>query len=611
MQTFYAMRWIILFFIFFLSLYGRVEAAHIIGGELTYECLGDDPGQTGNKLYLFTMIVYRDCQGGGAQFDSAPGSFTDATVSIFEGTDFFSTIILDAPEVTFIDPNTGNPCVEVPPNVCVEEGVYTFEVSLPISNQTYTITYQRCCRNNSISNIFSPGESGATYTIELTPFAQTSCNNSPTFNNFPPPVICVNEPLSFDHSATDAEGDLLIYELCSPLLGGSIMNVAPDPDAPPPYADVNFQTPTFTAQNPLAADPPLAIDQFTGLITGEPNLQGQFVVGICVSEFRNGQLLSKVQRDFQFNVAFCEPTVTAGTDGEPVAGGNDGNEFVYRTCNETVIEMVNTSFPLDNIIGYYWEIYRSTDTLTFNTKDVTVDFEQPGIYTGFMVLNPGSLCSDTATVYVQIAPPIAVDFESDYDTCVAGPVIFQDLTDTINNFVVSRFWDFGDGEQIVDSIPIHQYKAPGSYGVQYVISDSIGCTYTATDVVDWFPAPPIIVVDPSSFTGCPPLDIFLENLSEPIDETYDIRWQFGDGDTSRLISPTHLYEDPGVYTIDLSITSPIGCTIDTTYRNLITVATPPVADFIFVDSVGITNFNNTVQFSGPLNGGHRILGLGF
>lgn len=585
---------IIFLFLVGMFLPGIMEAAHIIGGEMTYECLGPDPGQNGNNLYRFTMRVYRDCQGGGAQFDSAPGSFTDATVTIFKGISIFTTIDLDAPVVTDIDPNTGNPCVEVPSNVCVEEGVYIFELSLPIVNESYTITYQRCCRNNSISNIFNPGDSGATYFIELTPFAQQTCNNSPVFSNFPPPVICVNDPLSFDHAASDAEGDLLVYSLCSPLLGGSLGNVAPDPDEPPPYDPVNFQTPTFTALNPLAANPPLAIDQFTGEITGIPTLQGQYVVGICVSEYRNGQLLSTVQRDFQFNVAFCQPSVTASTNGDNTMA--DENTFFYKTCNETLIQMQNASFPVANIFGYYWEIYRMNDTLTLETKDITVDFEQPGSYSGFMVLNPGSQCSDTANISVIIAPTIEVDFEFDYDTCVAGPVVFQDLTDTINNYIVSRFWDFGDGKQIIDSIPVHQYQDPGVYTTQYIVSDSIGCTYKAINTVDWFPAPPIIVVDPSTFVGCPPLEIFLKNLSEPVDDTYDIRWSFGDGDTSMLFSPTHTYANPGTYTLELSITSPIGCQIDTVYKNWIKVAEPPIANFIFVDSTNITNFDNTVQF---------------
>ncbi|MBV6652453.1 MAG: hypothetical protein KI786_01770, partial [Mameliella sp.] len=55
------------FSIFFLSLFSNpLSAAHIIGGEITYECLGwtnGDPS-TGTRTYQFYMNIYRDCQGG-------------------------------------------------------------------------------------------------------------------------------------------------------------------------------------------------------------------------------------------------------------------------------------------------------------------------------------------------------------------------------------------------------------------------------------------------------------------------------------------------------------------------------------------------------------------
>ncbi len=41
-------------------------------------------------------------------------------------------------------------------------------------------------------------------------------NNSPVYNEFPPIFLCVQEPFSFDHSATDADGDSLDYYLCTP-----------------------------------------------------------------------------------------------------------------------------------------------------------------------------------------------------------------------------------------------------------------------------------------------------------------------------------------------------------------------------------------------------------
>ncbi|MCB0640388.1 MAG: hypothetical protein KDC44_02055, partial [Phaeodactylibacter sp.] len=312
----------------------QLQAAHIIGGEMTYECLG-------GGTYRFTMKIYRDCAGGGADFDSTPNAPFDATVTIYEGSStvpFQNLTLFDPPIVTNIDPELSNPCLVVPPGVCVEEGVYVFTLDLPNSPSSYHISYQRCCRNNTITNIIDPGSAGATYTIELTPQAQDLCNNSPTFNNFPPIVICNNEPINFDFSATDADGDQLVYSLCDPFLGGGTNQVmfeeangvAPNPDLPPPYSVVPF-SPPFSAMNPMQGNPPLSIDPNTGFITGVPEILGQFVVGVCVEEYRNGQLLSVLRRDFQFNVADCQPTVVADIQEDQIINGND---FLVISCGE-------------------------------------------------------------------------------------------------------------------------------------------------------------------------------------------------------------------------------------------------------------------------------------
>ena len=99
-------------------------------------------------------------------------------------------------------------------------------------------------------------------------------------------------------------------------------------------------------------------------------------------------------------------------------------------------------------------------------------------------------------------------------------------------------------------------------------------------LLNYQPVPALIVIAPSTFVGCvPQQSIFFDNLSVPVDETYDIFWDFGDGGISTDISPTHNYEQTGVYSVSLDITSPIGCETDTTFVNLITVQPSPEAGF--------------------------------
>ena len=447
------------------------KAAHIIGGEVTYRCLG------GND-YEFTMTIYRDCGGGGALFDSQTGANTVATVSVYKDGEIFPFIpseILGAPTITNILPNVSNPCLIVPDDVCVEEGIYVFNLNLPSDPLGYHIVYQRCCRNNTISNIIDPAGTGATYTIELKPEAQqvggVCTNSSPTFNDFPPIIICANEPINFDHSATDPDGDQLVYKFCSPKKGGgtqgtngnpgsaaSPTGVAPDPDSPPPFENVTY-IPPLSPINPMNGNPPVMIDPSTGFLTGEPTALGQFVVGICVEEFRNGQLLSVVSRDFQFNVESCEPTVFARIENDGVI---NGSEFVVNSCGNNTVTFINSSFDQDFIDTYNWTFpLGNGDTVNLTSENAVVTFPDLGTYQGQLILNIGSPCDDTALINVNIYPEIQADFSSAFDTCVAGPVSFTNASFSGSGNITGYEWNFGDGDFDDAVNPNHLYDAPG------------------------------------------------------------------------------------------------------------------------------------------------------
>ena len=119
---------------------------------------------------------------------------------------------------------------------------------------------------------------------------------------------------------------------------------------------------------------------------------------------------------------------------------------------------------------------------------------------------------------------------------------------------------------------------------------------TTTEVIEYFPIPAVLVVAPSSFNGCTPLPVFFDNLSFPIDSTYDIVWDFGDGGTSGAVSPSYVYEEPGVYTVSLDVTSPIGCFTDTVFNSLITVLQSPAAGFSFTPDQ-LSNIQPTATFT--------------
>ncbi|MCB0580292.1 MAG: PKD domain-containing protein [Phaeodactylibacter sp.] len=578
---------------------GVTHAKHIIGGVITYDCLG-------NGRYEFTLKVYRDCNCTDcANFDevayiavyncsgSGCNGQTQNTPFLRINAQLLSVSPVEAPDY---------PCL-IPPDVCVQEGVYQFEATLPPSSLSYHISYQRCCRNVTISNIFAPEDTGATYSIEITPRAQQLCNDSPVFDDFPPTVICAGSPLEFDHSATDPNGDQLVYSFCSPLQGGgpitndaaiynSCIGAQPIPACPPPYPPVAFRVPAYTATAPMGGNPVIDIDPNTGMITGTPTALGQFVVGVCVEEYRDGELLSRVFRDFQFNVARCDPTVVAQIASDEVI---NSREYVVVSCGENTVSFRNESFQRNNIDVWNWAFDIEGQMQSFNDWSPSITFPDTGTYFGQLILNPNTTCGDTADIRVEIYPEIRAGFSFEYDTCLAGPTTFTDESFSGSGQLTDWSWAFGDGQGSNQQHPVHTFREPGNFPVTLEVTDINGCKDALTRPLPYYPIPELIVIAPSTFTGCVPASIFFDNLSVPINEEYDILWEFGDGGTATTVSPTYLYERAGTYTVSIDIVSPLGCQTDTTFTNLITVLPSPVAGFSFSPEQP-SNIEPTVNF---------------
>lgn len=365
-------------------------ASHIVGGELSYECLGNDD-------YLVTLKVYRDCYNGQADYDNP------SNVYIYKNSNgaLVTTLPMAFPGSDQLPNNTGNPCLIVPPNICVEEAVFTYEVHLPQITGGYRLIYQRCCRNYTIVNIVSPSTTGATYEATMPDTALAICNNSPYFVNFPPTIICVFTPFVFDHSAVDPDGDSLVYELCSPYYGATDFNPYPNP--PMAYGNINFLAP-YSATDPMGGAPPMAIDPVTGELTVTPTAVGQYVVGVCVSEYRNGNLLSVHRRDFQFNVSNCN-NATASING----GSNTVNSpALFNSCDGFTFYFPNNS---NNATSYHWDFgVQGVTNDTSNLEVPTYTFPDTGTYIVTLIANPGSACGDTAYGIVFVYPVLDGQF---------------------------------------------------------------------------------------------------------------------------------------------------------------------------------------------------------
>ncbi len=539
----------ILLLIWLMALPLLASATHIVGGEIFYRCLGND-------RYEVTLRVYRDCFTGQAPFDNP------AIIGAYQNGSLFRAYNFTSPRITRIPAIINNPCLVVPPNVCVEEAEYRDTLTLPSGGGGYTLTYQRCCRNNTIINLQNPGDQGATYAIFVPDPPAGGCNSSPSFIDFPPIVICTGEPLNFDHSVSELDGDSIVYELCAPFLGGSQVDPAPNPPIRPPYSPVNYRA-GFNASNPLTAAPTLSINPTTGLLSGTPTQTGQYVVGICVKEYRNGVLLSTLRRDFQFNVALCNRSTEA-----VIA---DAVDDTIRVCNDFTYNFTNRS---RNATTYQWRFAIGTPAEDSSTAiNPSFTFPDTGIYVVQLIANPGTPCSDTDEVLMVVFPGITADFTMD-DGCRGDSIRFTNLSQT-NYGVFSRFfWTFSNGNFSGDANPTTVYPTPGNFRVTLLAENEYGCQDFHIDTITVFPSP-----DPDfSIDGkCINQFLSLPNTSTISNGSIDQwRW-YVEGDTvfGRDRDADVLFQQSGTYRIWLVATSDQGCS-DSVFQE-ITIRPKPVA----------------------------------
>lgn len=485
----------------------NLRAWHIIGGELYYTCQG-------NNNYEITLKIYRDCNSTTPFDDPAIVSIYNANGQIVQ------TLQLHFPGATHIDPDLTDPCLQLPPGICVEQAIYKTVLYLPPIAGGYNLAYQRCCRNNTIVNIYDPQNTGATFTAHIPDAAIASCNSSPHFNNYPPIVICVDKPLIFDHSASDPDGDSLAYSLCTPYQGADALAPQPNPPPPPPYDPIVW-IPPYNVNNQIGGSPVMNIDAHTGLLTAYPTALGQFVVGVCVKEYRNGTLLGQDVRDFQFNITTCNPLILANFTAVNAISVND----TLLICGSNTVDFDNESFGTSN---YQWDFgVPGITTDISNIQNPTYTYPDTGVYKVMLCAAPGLYCGDTTYNYIEIRKGVESNF-SLQNECVNVPVPFIDQSIALDGNLTGWQWSFGDGASSTQSNPAHAYTTAGTFNVTMTIHNTYGCIATVVKPVEIYPLP-IVDAGPDTFV----CDIDSVTL-------------YAAGGTSYLWSPDYNISDPTI-----------------------------------------------------------------
>lgn len=462
---------------FLLLFFTPAMARHIKGGEVFYEYLG--PGAGNNDKFKVTVRLFIDCNSTAQQVDN------EINVAIYRNSDnrLYNGTAYTFPKTydNSIRLTSPSPCIVNPSAVCYRVILYTSTIELPKEAKGYTAIFQRCCRIDGIQNLNPSSSLGASYTCEIHGYenlAPGEVNSNPQFYVKDTVLICQNRRFVLDFGASDADGDSLSYEFCAAYSGGS--SSSPTVTLPPPPSDLSVLSYAGALSGAQPLGPNVTIDPLSGKISGIAPTGGDYVVCVCLSEWRRGKILSTHRKDFILRVdANCD---FAAAELKPRYISCDGFDFSFH--NEA---------PFSTLIHtYHWDFGvpgRIDDTSSLAKP--TFVFPDTGVYKVTLVINPGESCSESATTLVSVYPGFFPGFVAN-GSCRFNPFLFNDTTRT-NYGIVSKWnWNFGDETTMADTSnlksPSWKYSSTGYKTVVLTVESSNGClksvVYDSVNVTD-------------------------------------------------------------------------------------------------------------------------------
>ncbi len=453
------------------------------------------------------------------------------------------------------------------------------------------------------------------YTVEL--LDSNYCGIAPTsitIQIVPPPVadiaaskdtICVGESVTFYQLAT-GEANSFSWNMGNgfgwfPTSGGDINYV--------------FNTAgTFTVSSRVAvsgasgACSDVATVQIVVLPAPEVEIMADLIEGCDSLTVDYSQVSQDVEEwEWIFDVP---PGTYSGQDPAPIYYGSTGsyqtilNVTGFNGCLSSDSETINVySTPVvdlsvinlcegdtaqfldlttisnnDSIVAWNWN---------FGDGQTALDQNPFHLYNGvgtflvdLTVQGLNCTASDSLTVLVQAAPIASIN----QDLSIGCSPLQVQFGNTSTDAVTYQ-WDFGDGATSTDFETGHEFtnstSSDTTFRVLMTATNAFGCGRSDSLFVTVHPSAVAAFDDSSNPPGCSPFDAVFYNTSFNATSYF---WDLGDGATSNLVNPSHLYvNDSGVldtYDITLYANNVNGCNDQVTH----TIVVYPLAQFDFAIS---------------------------
>ncbi|MCF2138977.1 MAG: PKD domain-containing protein [Candidatus Lokiarchaeota archaeon] len=269
-------------------------------------------------------------------------------------------------------------------------------------------------------------------------------------------------------------------------------------------------------------------------------------------------------------------TIIIGIDLLPQANFTINQDFLF--VNQQ-IQFNFTGSKGNEPTKFFWDFGDGNHSLKV---DPSYFYTEIGVYQVTLILKDKNDQIDIISINISIQedkkPQGIISFvQKDY---FSEDQITFDFIGCFGNEPVKVLWNFGDGNISNELNPIHSYMMSGIFNVSIEILDGNGDFFSTYSIIDIrenrIPQAQFSISSEEIIAGQIIYFWFTGSIGNG---NVTFFWDFGDGFNSSLENPSHIYQNPGVYSIYLSIMD-INFDIDTCAKHNIIIVKEDFAPLV-------------------------------
>ncbi len=254
----------------------------------------------------------------------------------------------------------------------------------------------------------------------------------------------------------------------------------------------------------------------------------------------------------------------------------------------------SSSIASGSINTYSWNF--GDGSAINNTVSPSYTYGLDNVFTVQLVGESDLGCNDTLVKTVEVYADVTAAFSLSDTVCLGETNNF--VSNTVSNSTqITYAWSFGDGSLSSLENPSYTYTSAGKFYVTLVTTTENGCSSSHLDSVLVVSVP----VASFSFSNECFGDSTVFTNTTPGLFSYDMDWQFGDGNSSTDLSPKHLYGVAGSYNVSLTATSTVSSQCTSTLIQAVEVYQAVNASFTMLDTIVCLGAVNNVTNTTPTN----------